>query len=115
MDAESLYYIVDGQTGKVVAEGLKKNFQDIVAELNKKQNSGDYALKSELTSLATKTEVSEGLAGKQAKGDYATKTELSNKTIKTAKLVKGADGVITSGTITLTDETEIQISVEQSE
>lgn len=34
MTKEDLYYIVDGQTGAVVAQGLKKNFDAIVDALN---------------------------------------------------------------------------------
>lgn len=34
MTKEELYYIVDGQTGAVVAQGLKKNFDAIVDALN---------------------------------------------------------------------------------
>ena len=34
MEKADLYYIVDGQTGAVVAEGLKKNFEAIVDALN---------------------------------------------------------------------------------
>lgn len=34
MEKADLYYIVDGQTGAVVAEGLKKNFDAIVDALN---------------------------------------------------------------------------------
>lgn len=34
MTKEELYYIVDGQTGAVVAQGLKKNFEAIVDALN---------------------------------------------------------------------------------
>lgn len=34
MTKDDLYYIVDGQTGAVVAQGLKKNFDAIVDALN---------------------------------------------------------------------------------
>ena len=34
MTKEDLYYIVDGQTGAVVAQGLRKNFDAIVDALN---------------------------------------------------------------------------------
>lgn len=34
MTKEDLYYIVDGQTGAVVAQGLKRNFDAIVDALN---------------------------------------------------------------------------------
>lgn len=34
MTKEDLYYIIDGQTGAVVAQGLKKNFDAIVDALN---------------------------------------------------------------------------------
>ena len=44
---------------------------DVNTELAKKANSSD------LSSLATKTELTEGLAGKQAAGDYATNSALA--------------------------------------
>lgn len=49
-------------------------------ELDNKQDKGNYALKSEIpniSNLATKSEVTQGLDTKQDKGDYANRTELS--------------------------------------
>ena len=55
-------------------------------KLSNKQPKGDYALKSDLTPLATKSEVEEDVAQlnaslneKQPKGDYALKTEIPTK------------------------------------
>ena len=55
-------------------------------KLSNKQPKGDYALKSDLTPLATKSEVAEDVAQlnaslneKQPKGDYALKTEIPTK------------------------------------
>ena len=51
--------------------------RDLSDGLSGKQNTGNYAYRSDLNNYATKAQLNNGLAGKQPNGDYATKTELS--------------------------------------
>lgn len=67
MTKEDLYCIVDGQTGAVVAQGLKKNFEDVLDSIpdvsgfiTQQQADGYY----------------------QPKGSYATTTQLADKADK---------------------------------
>ena len=55
---------------------LASTKEELQANIDTKQDKGDYALKSEIpdvTPYATKTELTEGLSTKQDKGDYVTK------------------------------------------
>lgn len=69
MTKEELYYIVDGQTGAVVAQGLKKNFDAIVDALN-----GDFkASQVKFTDGQTFQQKLEGGTLKGEKGDKGEK------------------------------------------
>lgn len=69
MTKEELYYIVDGQTGAVVAQGLKKNFDAIVDALN-----GDFkASQVKFTDGQTFQQKLDGGTLKGAKGDNGEK------------------------------------------
>lgn len=71
---------------KAITNSITNLSNSVDEKLNNKQPKGDYALKSDLTPLATKSEVAEDVAQlnaslneKQPKGDYALKTEIPTK------------------------------------
>ena len=71
---------------KAITNSITNLSNSIDEKLSNKQPKGDYALKSDLTPLATKSEVAEDVAQlnaslneKQPKGDYALKTEIPTK------------------------------------
>lgn len=68
---------------KAITNTITNLSNSVDEKLSNKQPKGDYALKSDLTPLATKSEVAEDVAQlnaslneKQPKGDYALKTEI---------------------------------------
>ena len=71
---------------KIITSAITNLSNSVDEKLSNKQPKGDYALKSDLTPLATKSEVEEDVAQlnaslneKQPKGDYALKTEIPTK------------------------------------
>ena len=71
---------------KAITNTITNLSNSVDEKLSNKQPKGDYALKSDLTPLATKSEVAEDVAQlnaslneKQPKGDYALKTEIPTK------------------------------------
>ena len=71
---------------KAITSAITNLSNSVDEKLSNKQPKGDYALKSDLTPLATKSEVEEDVAQlnaslneKQPKGDYALKTEIPTK------------------------------------
>lgn len=71
---------------KAITSTITNLSNSVDEKLSNKQPKGDYALKSDLTPLATKSEVAEDVAQlnaslneKQPKGDYALKTEIPTK------------------------------------
>lgn len=105
MTKEELYYIVDGQTGAVVAQGLKKNFDAIVDALN-----GDFqASQVKFTDGQT---FQQKLDGGILKGEKGDKGETGAQGVAGAKGDKGAAGAkgdtgakITSIELTITGGT----------
>lgn len=85
MTKEELYYIVDGQTGSVVAQGLKKNFDAIVDALN-----GDFqASQVKFTDGQT---FQQKLDGGILKGEKGDKGETGAQGVAGAKGDKGDKG-----------------------
>ena len=83
MEKTDLYNISDGDLGSVVANGLKKNFEDIVDDVNKKlskDNTQEYTPTADYNP-ATKKYVDESIANStknlQQKGDYVTEDALA--------------------------------------
>ena len=71
---------------RTITSAITNLSNSVDEKLSNKQPKGDYALKSDLTPLATKSEVAEDVAQlnaslneKQPKGDYALKTEIPTK------------------------------------
>lgn len=71
---------------KAITSTITNLSNSVDEKLSNKQPKGDYALKSDLTPLATKSEVAEDVAQlnaslneKQPKGDYALRTEIPTK------------------------------------
>ena len=71
---------------KAITNTITNLSNSVDEKLSNKQPKGDYALKSDITPLATKSEVAEDVAQlnaslneKQPKGDYALKTEIPTK------------------------------------
>ena len=71
---------------RTITNAITNLSNSVDEKLNNKQPKGDYALKSDLTPVATKSEVAEDVAQlnaslneKQPKGDYALKTEIPTK------------------------------------
>ena len=71
---------------KAITNTITNLSNSVDEKLSNKQPKGDYALKSDLTPLATKSEVAEDVAQlnaslneKQPKGDYALRTEIPTK------------------------------------
>ena len=71
---------------KAITSAITNLSNSVDEKLSNKQPKGDYALKSDLTPLATKSEVAEDVAQlnaslneKQPKGDYALKTDIPTK------------------------------------
>ena len=71
---------------RTITSAITNLSNSVDEKLSNKQPKGDYALKSDLTPLATKSEVEEDVAQlnaslneKQPKGDYALKTEIPTK------------------------------------
>lgn len=107
MTKEDLYYIVDGQTGAVVAQGLKKNFDAIVDALN-----GDFkASQVKFTDGQTFQQKLDGGTLKGEKGDKGETGETGANGPKGDAGAAGAKGdtgakitsielTITGGTIT---------------
>lgn len=90
------------QTGKVITEKLLTDITEFVeAQKGPKGDQGDPGIQGPV-----------GQQGEQGptgpKGD-------TGATIQSITLTKGADGVITGGTATLTDQTQVPITVSVSE
>ena len=84
-------------------------------ELDNKQDKGNYALKSEIpniSNLATKSEVTQGLNTKQDKGDYALKEEIPDITPLATKqeLTQGLNTKQPKGNYALVDDIPTQVS-----
>lgn len=88
MEKIDLYNISDGDLGSTVANGLKKNFEDIVDDVNNKlskDNTQEYTPTADYNP-ATKKYVDDGLNGKLDSNTYnadkptfALKTEVNDK------------------------------------
>lgn len=102
MTKEDLYYIVDGQTGAVVAEGLKKNFDGIIDALN-----GDFkAQQVKFTDGQTFQQKLDAGTLKGEKGDTGAAGTKGDKGEKGDAGAKGDVGAkITSIELTITGST----------
>lgn len=130
MEKADLYNIKDGDLGSKVANGLQENFEQIVDALNgdfeasQVKFSDGQTFQQKLDNGTLKGDKGDtgatGAAGKDgatgAKGDKGDTGATGaagkdGKSITAITLVKGADGSITGGTATLSDQSIIQITI----
>ena len=111
---------------KAITNTITNLSNSVDEKLSNKQPKGDYALKSDLTPLATKTEVEEDVAQlnaslneKQPKGDYALKTEIptkvsqlsNDKNYQTAEDVNSAtEGLSTKSEVNSKQDTLVSVT-----
>lgn len=124
MEKNDLYYIVDGHTGAVVAQGIKSNFDKIVDALNGEfkasqvkftdgktfqQKLDEGSLKGDKGDTGEKGEAGQDGA-KGEKGDPGAAGANGEKGASVKSIVINVSGATISGTATLTDESTVAIT-----